>query len=539
VIGENPYYHRGPIKEARYFYDRARETGRAFQMVKNGQSVSVIGPRRIGKTSLLFHLSDSRVRGEHGFAPEQSFFVYIDGEALGGLSKIDILQIILQETVAQIDKERAGISQVLDYRSFEQAVRKLVKPGQQLIYLVDEFEYLGKNQNLDADFFSFLRSLIVHDIAYVTASRVPLLSLIVEEGLLSSPFFNIFVPIHLGLFSEDDARQMIRKPSQAAGVEFSRSTEDFILNLVGPHPFFLQIACFHAFELSREYPSFGEQARRELEKYVQADLRCHFEYFTNRLNEKERSVLARLLEAGQIEISASAVEELERKCLIRQCDGRYVSISQAFARFARRQIDTTWAATIMEGERRMATVLFVDVAGFTPMTEQRIPEDILAIMKPALQMFVDVVDRHGGRVANFGGDSVMALFGVPAEQSDDAIRAIRAALEIQAKVAVYAHELKKSKGIDFSARVGLDTGVVVLGEIGGEQRAEYTALGDAVNLAKRMETRAEPGTIVISDHTYQQVRGWFKTESLGPIQVKGKSKPIKAYRVLGERIHKR
>jgi len=154
-------------------------------------------------------------------------------------------------------------------------------------------------------------------------------------------------------------------------------------------------------------------------------------------------------------------------------------------------------------------------------------------------MFVDVVDRHGGKVANFGGDSVMALFGIPTEQPDDAIRAVRAALEIQANVAEYAHALKQSEGIDFAARVGLDTGVVVLGEIGGEQRAEFTALGDAVNLAQRMETQAEPGTIVISDHTYQQVRGWFKTESLGLVPVKGKSRPVKAYRVLGERARKR
>jgi class 3 adenylate cyclase len=138
-------------------------------------------------------------------------------------------------------------------------------------------------------------------------------------------------------------------------------------------------------------------------------------------------------------------------------------------------------------------------------------------------------------VANFGGDSIMALFGVPAEQPDDAVRAVRAALEIQANVAAYARELKQRRRVDFSARVGLDTGVVVLGEIGGEQRAEYTALGDAVNLAQRMEDLAQPGTILISDHTYQQVHDRFETESLGRVRVKGRSRPVGAYRVLGER----
>jgi class 3 adenylate cyclase len=149
-------------------------------------------------------------------------------------------------------------------------------------------------------------------------------------------------------------------------------------------------------------------------------------------------------------------------------------------------------------------------------------------------MFVEAVYRHGGRVGNFGGDSIMALFGVPAEQNDDAIRAVRAALEIQARVTAYARELKQTKKMDFSARVGLDTGVVVLGEIGGEQRAEYTALGDPVNMAERMERLAAPGTIVVSKHTYRQIRGRFRVEPLGEVKVKGKSRLVSAYRILGE-----
>jgi len=185
----------------------------------------------------------------------------------------------------------------------------------------------------------------------------------------------------------------------------------------------------------------------------------------------------------------------------------------------------------------MATVLFADVVGFTPMTARHLPEEMFEIIQPALEMFVNVIDHYGGKIAAFGGDSVMALFGVPTEQPDDAVRAVRAALEIQANVAPYARELKQDKGIDFSVRVGLDTGVVALGRIGGEQRAEFTALGDAVNLAFRLQQdQAQPGTVVISGHTYQQVRGRFRTESLGRVRVKGKFWPVKVYRVLGERV---
>lgn len=537
MIEENPYYHRGPIKETRYFYGRARETTLALQMVRNRQSVSVLGSRRIGKTSLLFHLADSTVRAEHGLNPDRYPFVYVDGEALGGLSRSDILLLILQETVAQTNQGEIDLPQVVDYRSFERAVREWGRPEQQLTYLIDEFECLAKNKNLDADFFYFLRSLTVrYNIAYVTASQVSLLALIDKGGQLSSPYFNIFMPIHLGIFGEDDARQLIREPSQAAGLEFSRSVEDLILDLAGPHPFFLQIACFHAFELSREYSTFSERACRQLEERIQADLEPHFEYFVSRLNEEELRALVSLVDARHSEIQTEILEALGHKCLIHVCNGRHSFISRVFASFVRRQIGTKWTAAMAEGDRRMATVLFADVVGFTPMTEQHLPEEILMIIKPVLRMFVDVVDHYGGKVTNFGGDSIMALFGVPSGQPDDAARAVRAALEIQTRVATYARELKQNQGIDFSARVGLDTGVVVLGEIGGEQRTEYTALGDAVNLAKRIETLAQPGTILISDHTYQQVRDWFSTESLGYEKVKGKSRPIHIYRVLAERI---
>ena len=532
MIGENPYFHRGPIRDAEYFYDRTRETTLTLQMVKNRQSVSVVGPRRIGKTSFLFHLANPAIRVEGGLAPEACLFVYINGEDLGGLSRADILRLMLQETAARTGKGGQNVPQPVDPRTFEQAVRESVKPGQHLVYLIDEFEYLSGNPDLDANFFSFLRSMTTR-YSIVTASQAPL-SALVGGRQMGSHFFNVFEPIHLGLFSEDDARRMVHGPAQAAGVEFSKSTEDFVLDLCGPHPFFLQVACFRAFELARECPRFGGQVHGQLEERVQTDLECHFEYFMKGLSEEEQRVLARLPDAGQSENPPEILKELERKCLVRRCNGVYKFASRAFARFVREYVGTTWAAAVAEGERRMATVLFADVAGFTRMTEQHIPEQILAIIKPALQKFVDAVDRYGGSIATFGGDGIMALFGVPTEQPDDAIRAVRAALEIQAKVAEYARELKQDKGVDFSARVGLDTGVVALGEIGGKQRAEFTAYGDAVNLAERMEKLAEAGTVAISDHTYQQVRGRFRTESLGQLEVKGKAGAIKAHRVLGE-----
>lgn len=537
MIGENPYYYRGPIRQITHFFGREHETALTLQMIKNGQSVSVIGPRRIGKTSLLFHLSDPAVRIAYGLEPEQPRFVYIDGQTVAELSTSDTLNTMLEKITDRVGKS-SEIPHTVDYRAFKRVLHEWSEAGPHLVLLIDEFEYLGTNPNLVDDFFAFLRSLTVsHNVAYITASQTPLASLM-RGGGQSNPFFNIFEPINLGLFCENDARQMIHMPSKAAGVNFSRDAEDLILDLAGPHPFFLQITCYHAFELVRKAPRLDEQSRAQLEQSVQEGLKSHFEFFMGRLRDEEQRALACLLEAEPGNDSISVLRELELKCLIRRCEERYAFVSQAFAHFVRRHVGTAWAAAIAEGDRRMATVLFADVVGSTLLAEQRLPEVVRDIISPAVRIFVDVADRHGGKIANLGGDSVMALFGVPVEQPDDAIRAVRAALEIQAQIAAFACELEKSKGMKFSARVGLNTGVVVLGELGGDQYSEYTALGDTVNLAKRLEELAEPGTVVISDHTLPQLHSQFRTKSLGMQQVKGKTDPVKVYQILEEKSDK-
>jgi class 3 adenylate cyclase len=534
---DNPYYHRGPIKETQYFFNRARETAQALQMIRNRQSVSVIGPRRIGKTSFLFHLLDVTVRKTYGLDPERYSFAYLDAQALGGVSEADILRAMLEELAFQNQLPGIDIPPSLDYHAFGRILRHWIKSGQQLVYLIDEFEYLGNNPNLETEFFSFLRSLTVRcDVAYVTASKASLLDIVDDSGKLSSPFFNFFVPLQLGLFTEEAARYLIRDPAAAMGIIIPQVAEDDILALVGPHPFFLQIACFHAVELLEgDGYSFNEQTRAQWQETVQEELGPHYEYMISRLNEQERRTLVLLLDAGSVSIPHPILKLLERECLIERCGEAYSLISRSLAHFVRQRLGTTWASAIAEGDRRMATVLFVDVVGSTPLAGRTLPEEFFKIIQPAQRIFVDVIDRHGGKIANFGGDSVMALFGVPATQSDDAVRAVRAALEIQEQIGVYANELQASKKVNFAVRIGLDTGVVAIGKIGGEQRSEYTALGDTVNLAQRLEAQAQPGTVVISDHTYQQVIGRFKVSPLGLIEVKGKSQPVKAYQVLEER----
>ena len=540
-MAENPFFHRGPVKRLEYFFGRTRETGRILQLLKNGQSVSVEGPRKIGKTSLLLHLADPQVCARHGLDPDQYLLIYIDCEMLGGLGKSDIYRIMLEEIGHQAGVKGAGSGLAKDdqtdlrFHPFRRVIRELTRQGLKLIYLLDEFECLGRNRGLNADFFSSLRSLTLHNVAYVTASQDPLLELTLREEVLSSPFFNIFAAHRLGLFPPEEAVQFLNELSQAAGVQFPAGVVDFILALVGLHPFYLQIAGYHAFELATRRGSFDVQGYGQLEERVLSDLANHFTYFLDRLEEEERRALVRLAKAGTNVLPFEIGQKLERQCLVVKENGGYRCLARAVEDFVLQKLATSWDAAIAEGERRLMTVLYADLVDYTSMAEKRRPEEVTCIMKQVTRLFSDPVERHGGVIIQFRGDGVLALFGVPVEQEDDAVRAVRASLDIQRDLWAFGQEMLDKQGVVLSARIGLNTGPVVVAEMGNGQHAEHTAMGDAVNLAERMQRAAQPGGILISEHTYQQVRGLFKVQPLGPIQVKGKTAPVKAYQIVGER----
>ncbi len=186
----------------------------------------------------------------------------------------------------------------------------------------------------------------------------------------------------------------------------------------------------------------------------------------------------------------------------------------------------------IEGERKLVTVMFADVAGFTPMSEKLDPEDVHEILDGCFRILMDEIHRFEGTVNEFRGDGLMALFGAPVAHEDHAQRACHAALAAQKALLPYAEKLHKQYGIDFKMRIGLNSGPVVVGSIGDDLRMDYTAQGDTANLAARMESNAEPGSVLVSKHTYWPTRDFFQFEFLGPLAVKGKEEPVKAYRLL-------
>jgi len=189
----------------------------------------------------------------------------------------------------------------------------------------------------------------------------------------------------------------------------------------------------------------------------------------------------------------------------------------------------------MVGERRVVTMLFCDVKGSTAAAEQLDPEDWSEIINGAFEYMIRPVYRYEGMVARLMGDAILAFFGAPIAHEDDPQRAILAGLEIISGIQPYRAQVMERFGMDFNLRVGINTGLVVVGAVGSDLRMEYTALGDAINLASRMEQTAEPGTVQIAHDTYKLTKSIFDFERLGPVDVKGKLEPVQAYRVLGRK----
>src|SRR5713101_7040731 len=191
------------------------------------------------------------------------------------------------------------------------------------------------------------------------------------------------------------------------------------------------------------------------------------------------------------------------------------------------------ASTVIEGERKTVTALFADIKGSTELMRDLDPEEARAIIDPALRIMVDAVRRYDGYVVQSTGDGIFAVFGAPAAYEDHPQRTLYAALRMQEALREHAKRLGAQGKPAPQARVGIDTGEVVLRTAGTGGRAEYTPVGHVTNLAARMQSVASAGGIVISEETRRLVEGYFELRGLGKTEVKGVGEPINVYEVVG------
>jgi class 3 adenylate cyclase len=189
----------------------------------------------------------------------------------------------------------------------------------------------------------------------------------------------------------------------------------------------------------------------------------------------------------------------------------------------------------LEGERKEVTVLFCDVVESSRLAERLDPEAMHQIMDQALRLMAEAIHRYEGTVNQFLGDGLMALFGAPVALEDHALRAVMAALMIQETINAYNEQLKSERDVEIRLRLGLNTGLVVVGRIGDDLRMDYTGVGDTTNVAARLQSLAEPGTILIGEATQRLVEGYIHNAAQGPVQVKGRTEAVQVYEVTGRR----
>jgi tRNA A-37 threonylcarbamoyl transferase component Bud32 len=221
--------------------------------------------------------------------------------------------------------------------AWERAIRRLNQRGLRVIFILDEFERLSTNTHLDVNFFNALRSAAGrYQLAFITASAHPLIQLTYSgrsQEILSSPFFNIFAPLFLGLLPEDEARQLIREPAQKAGEPFSPETEDAIYQLVGGHPLALQVTCFHAME--------NPDDLEEVENSTREELNAHFQYYWNNLTPSEKDTLHHLSDAATRSLTDTTLRgllrDLAQKCLLVRRDDSYQYPSRLWGAFVSAQ----------------------------------------------------------------------------------------------------------------------------------------------------------------------------------------------------------
>jgi adenylate cyclase len=222
-------------------------------------------------------------------------------------------------------------------------------------------------------------------------------------------------------------------------------------------------------------------------------------------------------------------DDLETKNhLLRNLFGRYVSEDVAAEIVA-----DPGRHLKLGGDKREVTVLFGDLRGFTPLAEQLDPQDVVDILNSYLKLVIDTVFEFKGTLDKFRGDGFMAFFGAPIARADDPLNAVLCALAIQDRLMRIA--FSEFPDVRLHLGIGINTGVVIAGNIGSERRTDYTVIGNEVNTAQRFESNAGPGQILITGNTFERVKDAVRVRELGLLRVTGKQEGVLAYDVLSGR----
>jgi class 3 adenylate cyclase len=341
----NPYLNRVMIPRPEMFFGREAMVRRIMNRIagESTQSISLVGERRIGKSSLLNHLRAARTRVSHLTQPDSCLFLLIDFQQARTLDQEQFFTVVFAEARRQL----GGIVE-LEARADDEGMRLLCEAvsaaGLKLVFLFDEFECVTKNERLRPEFYSFLRSLAnTWSVGFITASGRDLKDMCASHEISDSPFFNIFSVLRVGLLGREEGLALIVGPSAARGIPLA-PVADEILGQAGLHPFFLQIACSAWYEhLEAEGKSAeelaGKPVPREIADAFREEARPHFEFVLENLGSEEKSAFAACVRDGRVDCGAPGAPLLEKKGYLAREGEDLVPFSLEFARFLTQHID--------------------------------------------------------------------------------------------------------------------------------------------------------------------------------------------------------
>ena len=330
----NPYASRGPVLKPEEFFGRQRLLEDIYKRILGGQSVSLVGERRTGKSSLL---NAVRFEREEFDLPDEFHFVFLDLQSLAGCTEQFFLEFLIGIVAEEAELHPEGTGR----RTLWEMGLELKSRDKRLVVLLDELDALTENKEISTDMFAFLRSWSVQSgVALVVAFREGSIDQVVERESAGSLFLNLFGSVYVGPMEKLEAEDLIKEPALSCGVRFTEEEIQEIVALAGYLPLFLKIASYHMFEL-RQSMRIRSDWREELEDRFAAEATQHFSYLWGRLSEPEQSLLRQPLADARGADSNDAAKMLRRKGLIISDQETARVFSRAFESFVARHPGST------------------------------------------------------------------------------------------------------------------------------------------------------------------------------------------------------
>jgi len=336
----NPYANRAIIKNPTEFFGRTAELQDLFNLLAAMQSCSVVGPRRIGKSSLLYYLTQPAVYSPHLPDPNSYIFGYMDLQELASLEPDDFFYTAVEQLsrVSRGKLDFINLDRDGTKSGFRRFLMRVSDAGLRLVLCCDEFEMLSRNTHFEVDFFTYLRGLCSnYNLALVTSSRASLFDLCHQGDLQTSQFWNIFVERTLGLMPEPEATKLISDPFRSADGIISDEDVVFALNQAGRHPFFTQILCYHLFAAQSRNVSVDLIA---VEQRFFDEARHHYLYAWEQLEEEEQTTLVALTQTKGQAIATSVFQRLLRSALVTGSPDSPALVSKGWRRFIESEVQT-------------------------------------------------------------------------------------------------------------------------------------------------------------------------------------------------------